>query len=205
MKDLSNLNEMHLDVLKEIGSIGSGNAATSLAKMLNKRVRMFAPAVKWVEFKDITGFIGGPDNTVAGILVFMSGEINGMVVFLLTMESAQTIVKVITDGMYADRANASFNEIERSALTEIGNILINAYVGSLAGFTHTRIVPTVPYLCIDMANAILSVPAIEFGKVANKALLIESSFSVEDQSMAGYFVLVPDMPSFTRIMHELGI
>jgi chemotaxis protein CheC len=101
--------------------------------------------------------------------------------------------------------DGDLDELGKSAITEIGNILISAYIGSLAGLTRTTIKPTIPHLCIDMANAILSVPAIEFGKVADKALIIESSFAADNMNTSGFFILVPDMPSFTRIMESLGV
>ena len=67
-------------------------------------------------------------------------------------------------------------------------------------------VPSIPFLSMDMANAILSVPAIEFGRVADKALLIESVFETEDNdSVSGYFLLVPDADSLRTIMAALGV
>jgi chemotaxis protein CheC len=56
-----------------------------------------------------------------------------------------------------------------------------------------------------MANAILSVPAIEFGKVADHALLIESVFQSKSDSVSGFFLLTPDAPSLEIIMHSLGV
>ena len=55
---------------------------------------------------------------------------------------------------------------------------------------------SIPYLSVDMAQAILSVPAIELGKVADKALFIESTFSEvtekdSSEKLSGYFMLVP--------------
>ena len=203
MKDLNNLNDLHFDILKEIASIGSGNAVTSLAKMMGKKVEMVVPVVSMVEFKDITHFIGGPDNIVAGVLVSISGDINGIMMFLMTMESACDLISAVTGGMGV--VDGVIDELGRSAFTEMGNILISAYIGSLGGLTKTRVIPSIPHISIDMANAILSVPAIEFGKVADKALFIESSFSVDNQNTSGFFIMVPDMPSFSKIMQTLGV
>ena len=63
------LNELHIDVLKEIGNIGAGNAATSLSKMLSKRIDMNVPEVSLLNYDDIIQSIGGAENVVVGILV----------------------------------------------------------------------------------------------------------------------------------------
>ena len=62
-----------------------------------------------------------------------------------------------------------------------------------------------PSLAVDMAGAILSVPAIEYGKVSDKALLIQSEFSEEDLKVEGYFILIPTLESFDKIFSALGL
>ena len=194
----------HFDILRELGNIGSGNAVTALAKMLGKKVDMHVPKVNVVEFKDIADFIGGPELIIVGILVSISGDIHGIMMFLMRMESAESLVQIIMNGMETPKEEG-FNEIERSAIQEMGNIMISSYLGSLAGLTNQLIIPSIPYLSIDMANAILSVPAIEFSKVADRALFIESSFAVDTDEVGGYFIFVPDMPSFGILFKALGV
>jgi chemotaxis protein CheC len=195
--------ESHFDILKEIGNIGSGNAVTALAKMLGRKVEMRVPKVNLVEFKDIADFIGGPEHIIVGLLVSISGDIKGIMMFLLKIESAEILAKIILQGMQV--GGNGFNDIEKSAIQEIGNIMAGSYLGSLAGLTNKVFIPSVPYLSIDMANAILSVPAIEFGKVADRALFIETAFGVDSYDVNGYFLLVPDLPSFGIILSSLGV
>ena len=200
---MSIFNESHFDVLKELGSIGSGNAVTSLAKMIGRKVEMQTPKVNLVEFKDISTFIGGPENIIVGILVSVSGEIQGIMMFLLKMEAAGNLIKIMMSGM--ETSSEGFSEIELSAIGEIGNIMISSYFSSLSGMINKQFKPSPPFVSVDMANAILSVPAIEFGKVADHALFIESSFSVDSIDVGGYFILVPDLPSFQSILSALGV
>ena len=96
-----------------------------------------------------------------------------------------------------------FSEMELSALKEIGNVITGAYLNSLSTLTNLTIYPSVPDICIDMAGAILSVPAIEFGAVSDKMLLIQTDFA-DDKEMSGYFILVPDEESDEKILHALG-
>jgi chemotaxis protein CheC len=198
-----NLNDAHLDVLKELASIGSGNAVSALAKMLNKKVRMPVPKVNLLEFKDIASFVGGPENIVVGILVSISGELQGIMMFLMRTQVARTMVEIIVGS--PEGSGDEFSEMGKSVIQEIGNIMIGSYLGSLAGLINKKIRPSIPFLSIDMANAILSVPAIEFGKVADRVLFIESAFSVEQVDVSGYFLLVPDLPSFESILKALGV
>lgn len=197
------LKQVHYDILKEIGNIGSGNAVTALSKIMKKKVDMDVPVVNIVDFKDISNFVGGAENIIIGILVNLSGDVNGIMMFIVNQRTARTLINNIFNKEMGD--SYEFNEIELSALKEVGNILSSSYLGSLSMLINKKIVPSVPYLSIDMANAILSVPAIEFSKIADKVLFIESIFKSNTENVSGYFVLVPDMPSFDLILKSLGV
>lgn len=202
MHELDNFGDIHFDILREIGNIGAGNAITSLSKMLDKKVDMHVPKVTLVDFQSISDFIGGPENIIIGILVNLSGDINGIMMFLVEKKSAHKLISILfNDSSTGD----DFSDIELSALQEVGNILSSAYLGSLSTLINKSIYPSVPFLSIDMAGAILSVPAIEFGKVSDRVLLIESVFEAEDKDVSGFFVLVPDPPSFQTILTSLGV
>lgn len=202
MNAFESLNSLHFDVLREIGNIGAGNAVTSLSTMLNKKVDMRVPQVKLLDFKDISSFIGGPENLIIGILVGLEGDIDGIMMFLVEQHSARTLLNILFQN---SKEETEYDEMELSALKEIGNILSSSYLGSLAALINKSIAPTIPYLSIDMAGAILSVPAIEFGKVSDKVLFIESIFEADAENVSGYFVLVPDPPSFQVILSALGV
>ena len=83
-----------------------------------------------------------------------------------------------------------FGEMECSAIKEVGNIITGAYLNALSGLTNLKIVPSIPQLGIDMAGALLSVPAVEFGILGDKILLIETQFS-DDVELDGYFIMIP--------------
>lgn len=200
MSYLKNLNSERLDLLKELGNIGAGNAVTSLSKMLSKPIDMQVPQINIVDFKDIAAFVDDPENIIAGILVNLSGDINGIMMFIMTLDSARTLTNNL---LGTNNCDEDFSEMELSALTEIGNIVSGSYLGSLSSIINKRIIPSVPSLSIDMANAVLSLPAILFSRVADKVLLIESLFSIENDKFSGFFVLVPDMESFDVIFSVL--
>lgn len=201
--DVNEMDHMQFDVLKEIGNIGAGNATTALSAMINSKVDMRVPNVALLEFKDLAEALGGADNIVVGILLTLEGEINGMMMFMVERADAARLVNILM-GRPLDN-DEEFSEIEHSALKEIGNIISGAYLSSLSSLTGIRIDASIPYMSIDMAGAILSVPAIEFGKVGDKALIIQTEFFKDEANINGYFILIPTLESYDVILTSLGL
>jgi chemotaxis protein CheC len=197
------LNNLQLDVLKEIGNIGAGNAVTSLAKMIDKRVDMAVPKARILGFDKVSQILGGEEMLVVGILLSVSGDINGYIMFILDINAARQLVNILFENKNA--TSIEFDELEMSALKEIGNILTASYLSALAGLTNLRVMPSVPELAIDMAGAILSVPAIEFGKVGDSVLYIETEFSEGITKVFGDFLLIPDVDSYEVLLKALGV
>lgn len=197
--DLDNLNQEFYDVLREIGNIGAGNATTALAQMLGCKVDMAVPQVRLLEFSEVGTIMGGEEQIMAGIYLMVEGDITGSILFLLNKESAR---KLISKLMGMEVTGEELSEMEQSALKEIGNIITASYLNSLSMLTQLVIYPSVPALSIDMAGAILSVPAIEFGTMGDKLLLIQTQFF---EGLDGYFILVPDLESYDKILSALGM
>lgn len=197
------MDNMYFDVLREIGNIGAGNATTALAQLLNKKLDMSVPKIELVPFNKLGSIIGGEEEVVVGIYLFLEDDISGSMMFLLSKDAARQLVNGLM-GMYTDQTSTEFGEMELSALQEIGNIITGAYLSALSGLTNLKITASIPYLTIDMAGAILSVPAIEFGKLGDKALMIETEFG-DDVAINGYFLLIPDLESYDTILSSLGL
>ena len=200
---LDNLNDLQFDVLKEIGNIGAGNATTALAKMMNMKIDMNVPRVDLVPFTNLPDIFGSPEEVLAGILVQLDGDIKGMMMFLVKEKSAHNLVNSLMGGMIQSSGDG-FSDMELSALGEIGNIIIGAYLSAMSNLTSLKISSSVPYISIDMAGAPLSVPAIEFGKLGDKVLLIETQFGELD-FVNGYFLMVPELESYDAILSSLGM
>ena len=197
---MESLTTQYFDVLKEIGNIGAGNATTALATMLQCKVDMKVPQVRMMEFKDVGALLGGEEQELAGAYLSVEGDITGSILFLVQKEVALHLVSKLMGGMGGDE----FGEMERSAFKEISNIVTGSYLNALSTMTNMCIYPSIPDLAIDMAGAILSVPAIEFGIMGDKIRLIQSQISDEIE-MDGFFVMIPDMESYVKILRALGI
>lgn len=203
--DLEHIGSLQFDVLREIGNIGAGNATTALSQMVNSKIDMKVPKVELLEFKELSDIVGGAESLVVGILLTLEGDVDGMMMFMMDKWSARHIVDLLMSRDTNESDLEEFSEMDLSALQEIGNIIAGAYLSSLSQLTNMTIASSVPYLSIDMAGAILSVPAIEFGKVSDKALLIQSQFGEDEKKVNGYFILIPSMNSYEKIMSSLGL
>ena len=191
MISLQEVNEKYRDVLAEIGNIGAGNATTAVADMLGLRIDMSVPQVQFLPVEEIGTSIGAEDEVI-----------DGSMMFLMDMESAHHIVNRLM--MRPDDYMEDFDEMDLSAVKEVGNIIAGSYLSALSGLTGLTITPTVPFVAVDMAAAILSVPAIQFGMFGDNALMIKTEFSDELQ-INGYFILMPEEESYEKILSSLGL
>ncbi len=199
---LEQVTENYYDVLKEIGNIGAGNAMTALSQMLQCKVDMKVPQVRLLEFSEVGAMIGGEEQIMVGVFLGVEGDITGSMMFMVQEDSARHLIQKITMGMLTE--GTEFEEMGLSAMREVGNIITGAYLNSLSTLTNLKIYPTPPALTVDMAGAILSVPAIQFGIFGDKILMIQSQF-YDEIELDGYFILIPDLESYAKILSSLGL
>ena len=188
---LEEVNSMYMDVLKEIGNIGAGNATTAIAKMVGARIDMSVPSVKLLEVSELGTAVGEEDDTIIGIFLEVQNDIAGH--YLVNTLMCRDI-----------SYNEPFDDMDLSALKEVGNIIAASYLTALSTLTKMSIAPSVPYIAVDMAAAILSVPAIQFGMMGDKALMIQTAINA-DVAINGYFILMPEPESYDKILTSLGI
>jgi len=200
--NLDHMEGIYFDVLSEIGNIGAGNATTALANLVGSKVDMKVPKVALLDFNVVGEEMGGEETLMAGIYQRMKGDISGSIMFLSEEKAARALVGKLM-GMESN-PDEPLSEMELSALQEIGNIITGSYLSSLATLTNMFIDASVPSVAIDMCGAILSVPAIEFGAIGDKMLLIKTQFTDEVQ-IEGYFILIPDLESYDKILSSLGM
>ena len=201
MLNVEQMDGVQFAILKEIGNIGAGNATTALSQMLNKKLDMQVPVVRLVDFQTLAKVVGGEEDLVVAIFLTLSEDIEGSLMFVLPEASVHALVNDLFGRPETDKT--PFSETDLSAIQEIGNIIAGAYLSAISTLTQLTIGMSVPYLSIDMAAAVLSVPAIEFGKLGDHALLIQTQFG-DEVEIDGYFILLPAMDSYGTIMSALG-
>ncbi|GAB3794767.1 chemotaxis protein CheC [Virgibacillus kimchii] len=205
--DFTRLTYVQRDVLKEIGNIGAGNAATSMSELLDKKIHMQVPTVNVVGFDEMMDMIGGHEQLITALFFRIEGEMPGTVYFILSLEEAQRLVGQITKQSGGRLLGEDFDEIAVSALQEAGNILTSSYLSALSDFTNLHMQPSIPYLSIDMAGAILTAGLVELSQVTDYAIIINTRIKHKnsEDGVQGNFFLIPDPSSFHKLYQSLGI
>ena len=203
IKNYDQLTSLEIDTLREIGSIGTGNAATALSQMLGKEVRITMPEVRIMGYNEAIEWIGGPEEITAGVLVKMSGDVGGIMLSVQKLELVNFILETMLGqgiGSYEELAG-----LEQSALIEIGNIMISAFVTALSGLAGININLTVPAFAVDMQGAILAVPMAEYGGMSDYLMTIGGNFVCNGQEIPSHLLLSPDLRSLEFLLRKLGV
>ena len=197
----------NLDVFKEIGNIGAGNAASALAGLLNRKITMSVPDASVVPFSSILGLLDGPETLVAGVLIDFSGELNGYIMLLLGMKDAMAMVSQALGEPPRDTDAPDFalTDLECDTLVEISNILVGSFLSAISSFTGLTARPTVPQIAIDMLGAIISFATIEYGKIGDSVLFLKTQFNDIAGDISGHFFLIPDYNSYKILLNALGL
>lgn len=199
---LDSINNFMIDILKELGNIGAGNAATALSSMISKKVNMNVPNVRILEFDEVSTILGGEENLIVGIYFELKEDIIGNIMFALDIDSSINLSNLLYN---RKKEGKTLDDMDISALSEVGNILASSYANSLSSLTGLKIYISVPSISVDMAGAILSVPAIQFGVTSDYALMIETIFEEGDNLVEGNLFFLPDPKSFEKILSALGV
>lgn len=206
--NIKKLSSIQLDVLREIGNIGAGNAATSMSELTNKRVDMKVPSVSIVTIDEIIDIVGGPEKLVVVLLFKIYGEAPGSVYFILNVEEAEALVnEIVNDPEFKLLADKQPNELSVSVLKEIGNIMTGSYLSALSDFVKINMHSSIPYLSVDMAGAILPSGLIELSQVSDYAIVIDTEIGDETgkNGLKGHFFLLPELESIPKFFSALGI
>ena len=203
IKSYDELSFLELDALKEVGSIGTGNAATSLSELVGQLVRIQQPEVRIMGYNEAIEWIGGPEPITAGVLVKMSGQLSGILLSVQQLEFVNLVLESMMDQHVDDYAE--LDEIGRSALIEVGNIMISTFINALSGLTGLEIDLTVPAFTVDMQGAIMTVPMAEYGGQSNYIMTIGGDFVCNGKEIPCRLLLSPDIRSWNFLLRRLGV
>lgn len=203
IRNYDELSKLELDTLREIGSIGTGNAATALSTLLGKEVRISMPEVRIMEYNEAIDWIGGPEVITAGVLVRLGGEMSGIIINVQQLD----FINILLDSMLDEHVNTyeDLGDIEYSALTEAGNIMTSTFINALSSLSGITLSVTVPSFCVDMQGAILAVPMAEYGGTTDYIMTIGSEFICENRVVPCHLLLSPDIRSLNFLLRKLGV
>ena len=203
IKSYKELNSLELDTLREIGSMGTGNAATALSEMLQREVHITLPEVRIMGYNEAIEWIGGPEEITAGVLVKMGGQMNGIMLSCQPIEFVNIVLESVMGENVTDFAQ--LEEMENSCLVEVGNIMISSFINALSGLSGMDITLTVPAFTVDMQGAILAVPMAEYGGQSDYLMTIGGNFVCDNKQVPCRLLMSPDIRSLNSLLRKLGV
>ncbi len=199
--NFDDVTEFGQDVLREIGSIGTGNAATAISSILNANVEILLPGVKILNFNDAVTALGEPEEPIMGVISHMTGEIEGIMLFLVRLGFINGMTKSMINQEY--ETYFDLDELAQSVVTEVGNILISSYINSLSGLTGMEVNLSVPSSSINMLGGILNVPMAQVGYETDKLMLIDGKFLLDNKNHESSLLLIPTIESLEVLIRKL--
>ena len=203
IKSFDQLSSLELDTLREISSIGTGNAATALSDLLNREVRITLPDVRIMGYNEAIDWIGGPEAVTAGVLMGMGGQMSGVMLSVQKMEFINLVLETMLNVRVEDYGE--LDELRQSTLVEVGNIMISTFINALSGLSDISVNLTVPAFAVDMQGAILAVPMAEYGGMSDYLMTIGGNFVCDGKQVPCHLLLSPDLRSLNFLLRKLGV
>ena len=197
------LGSLELDALREAGNIGAGRAATVLSKILATRIEMTVPKAQIREVWDALELAGGAEQLVAGLYLRFSGQWRGSLLLFYSQEAVASLLGRMVGGQVSPLLE--LNELERSALEELGNILLANFLSALSELSGLYIRPMVPTVAIDMAGAIIQEVMAASGEQSDHALLITTELVEAEGGARGHLLILPDARQLEVLLEALGV
>ena len=204
MDNVLNITREQLDALREIGNIGSGNAASALAQFLNRKIDMSVPNASIMDLNDIPKIVGGPNTPLLGIFLKIMGEISGRFLLLIPEATSVKILQTLMPG-FEISSLTKMGEMESSCMREIGNILAGAFLNALSVLTQTPMLNSLPSLNFDYAGAMIDNVVADMTAVSDKVLMMETSFIEEQEDMRIHIFILPAPDSLKLLLQKIGV
>lgn len=192
------LTELQHDALVEIFNMGVGNAANAMSSIVNEEVRMSVPTITFQNRADAAIALGNRESRrISGVSQHYEGAFNTDAVLMFPEEKSLEIVRLMVgDAVPMEE----LTEMEQEAMSEIGNIILNACVGTLANIFNTELQGSLPSYMVGSSSDILSAddkPADDI------VLMLHIDFSMEKHEINGYVAFLLDMTALKDLRHHL--
>jgi chemotaxis protein CheC len=192
------LNALELDALTEIFNHGVGQAARSLSELAGEEVRLSVPKVQEVAKREITDRMtaqGG--NRICAVRQGFTGLINTEALLMFPVEqSLQLVQMMVGDAVPLEQ----LSEMEQESLAEIGNILLNSVVSSVADMLKIEFEGSLPQVELGQSSQVLC-PTGDFDSLI---LSLQIDFDIASRNIVGYLVFLLDVASSDMLERKLA-
>ncbi|MEJ5252466.1 MAG: chemotaxis protein CheC [Armatimonadota bacterium] len=194
------LSEEQFDALREIANIGMGKASSALADLIGTTILISVPQAVCVPISSLQTVLRDPEVVTAGVYLQVTGDITGHATFIFEVNSAHRLA-----GMLLGLPEVQLDEVTASALMEIGNIMLSAYLTSISDFTGLRLLPSPPVMAVDMGCAILNAVLTNMQELDDFAVTIATDIYDPDGLISGTFIYLPEPGGIRRILEAIGM
>jgi chemotaxis protein CheC len=203
----SDFTSIHMDAIKEVGNIGTGNAATALSRLLGRMVDMDVPVAELVPIYDVPTHYGSPDTPVCAVLIRTEGNFSCSLIFMIEEHKANILADLIIPMDLSAMDEETQLQIRDSALAEQGNIILGAFLNALSAITGWVLPTTTPAVARDMLGSIMDLVASMFGIMGDSAMLVKTNLHIKDldEELGGAVIMIPDPGSLETLLSKLGV
>jgi chemotaxis protein CheC len=202
--DLRSLDADQLDAMREIANIGAGHAATALSQMTNRAIMINVPEVSIIKLEEVDRILGEPDEVVAAVMMKVLGDVTGRTVQIFPGSSAAKLTGIVL-GTPAPAFPDGFDELHRSALTEVANIIVGAHINALSEFMGMLLIMSAPAIAIDMAGAVMATSYINFGDTKDYVVCVNTVMTMDQERIRAHLMLIPDDASLQVILSQMKL
>jgi len=189
----------HLEALQELINIGVGRAAGSLNQMLEKPIRFHVPFIRLGKpdevFQEIQKI---PDTTLSSVQLPFKGTFKGSAYLLFPIDSAAALVTALT-GEAED--TDTMDSLREATLTEIGNIVLNGVMGSLANILQNQITYSVPFYQETSLQELLQPTPSDSSEMV---LWAHTQFTIEEYDLTGDIMLMFSIPDLGLLINAVS-
>ena len=194
------LNAVQHDALVELLNIGFGRAGASLSKLTQQRVMLEVPQVAIHPLSHLNESLGRlVDERVASVHQVFSGPVAGDALLLLDPIAAATLTELLTD---VPALSLDLDPSTREVFTEVGNIVLNACIGTFGNMLQVPMSFSVPDVDVTSMTTVLD-RMLETGDAFRYALIVTAGFRLRDSAVTGYVVIVLTVQSLKRLLDAL--
>ncbi len=191
------LSTIQADAIQELGNIGAAHAATTLSLMLGSTIEMSVPAIKIVDLAQLGNYMG--EESAAMVVFELQGDIphGGYILFYITRESA---IRMTNTMLGITETNRPLSEMDESALLEVGNIMVSAFLDATAELLGFVMLPSPPALTIDMAHAAMQSLIAQMQEETNEVLLFSTELVCAEYKIDSDIIMMPERSTLERII-----
>ncbi len=193
------LGELEQDALTEIFNIGVGVAAQGLFQMTGEHVPLSVPVAELTELQSVSGRFTGQDRSMYAIRQTFNGEFSTDAFLLFAQDSSLSLVRMMVGTELADD---QLPEVAQDALSELGNIILNAVMSELSTSLGLSLEGTIPIVQEVAASDIFGTAELQnSGEVQVMALMVD--FQLGARHVSGYLAFLLDEASTERLIAHL--